>query len=625
MPHVVVVPFGVPEDAEGLGLGLAALVHGFVRIGGDHIGLAQLLSKDATKAVEAFVPQAAWKELSANGPDPGPLDMVLTGSFESPETGRGSLSLLAFDPKTGEVRAKEEGGFGQDDAGSVVAQLLRVFCSKFDADLGHAEQIDELDWASLESVLRAERCIVPNPLRGGARDRFAALGHLERALSESPQARFPASRLAACAMEAAFSAPSPMLAQAAIRSVGRALMDAPLQVELLEAASAMELRFGNSIEAEARVLSALNVAPERGSLWALLCEARRSRSDKDGAKDAVRKGLARGIADPLLFTEDGILRLDDGDRIGAAARFREVLTRWPFFPSAWKNLAQIALREEDTLTAQSLVDAALAVRGPLHPDVLRQAVELSLRAEPPGVARSSRVLALSRALVAVAPQDPFACLVLSRALVETGDKDGAVQALSRVEDLAKGSPLAAEAQRGRFQLEEKASSEEVDAILRAAYNASESELSTLAARARRLSEQGSAWISAFALGVVYRRLAEWPRAEEALELALERAPGCPPVHIELVTVYIGMGNGARALEHAEKAMKLAGENAKTLAVMAAALLSCGKKDDAQATIDRAIALEPQNAENQALSEKIRTVPPPAPVRPSFLSWLTRRK
>lgn len=73
MPRVVVVPFGVPEEAEGLGIGLAALVHGFVRVGGDHVGLAQLLSKDSTKAVEAFVPPAAWKELSANGPDPGPL------------------------------------------------------------------------------------------------------------------------------------------------------------------------------------------------------------------------------------------------------------------------------------------------------------------------------------------------------------------------------------------------------------------------------------------------------------------------------------------------------------------------------------------------------------------------
>ncbi len=624
MPQVVVVPFGVPEEAEGLGIGLAALVHGFVRVAGDHVGLAQLLSKDSTRAVEAFVPPAAWKDLSANGPDPGLLDLVLTGAFEPPDTGRGSLSLLAFDPKTGDVRAKEEAGFGQDDAGSAVAALLRVFCNRIDADVGPLEQIDELDWAALESVLRAERCIIPNPLKGGAKDRFAALGHLERALSESPAARFPASRLAACAMEAAFTAPSATLAQAAIRSVTRALADAPQQVELLEAAAAMELRFGNSIEAEARLLAALTLAPQRGSLWALLCEARRSRSDRDGALDAVRRGLAKNIQDPLLFTEDGLLRLDAGDRIGAAARFREVLARWPFFPSAWKNLAQIALREEDFVTAQSLVDGALAARGPLHPDVLRQAIELSLRAEPPGVARASRVLSLSRTLVALAPQDPFASLVLSRALMETGNREGAVQALVRIEDLAKGSPLAAEAQRGRFQLEDKQSADEVDGILRAAGSASESELASLAARARRLSESSATWVAAFALGVVHRRQKQWARAERALDEALRRSPGCPPVLVELVAVCVGKGDGDRAVGHATQAIKLAGENAKTLSVMAAALLCAGRKEDAEATIDRALALEPANPENQALSEKIRIAPPPPSRRPSILSWLTRR-
>ena len=624
MPHVVVVPFGVPEEAEGLGIGLAALVHGFVRFGGDHVGLAQLLSRDATRAVEAFVPPAAWKELSANGPDPGPLDLVLTGSFEPPETGRGSLQLLAFEPKSGEIHAREDAGFGQDDAGSVVAALLRVFCNKIDADLGAAEQIDELDWAALESVLRAERCVVPNPLKAGAKDRFAALGHLERALSESPTSRFAASRLAACAMEAAFTAPSATLAQAAIRSVTRALVDAPRQVELLEASAAMELRFGNSIEAEARVLSALEVAPDRGSLWALLCEARRSRGDRIGAHEAVRRGLAHKIQDPLLFTEDGLLRMDDGDRVGAAARFREVLARWPFFPSAWKNLAQIALREEDVITSQSLVDAALSARGPLHPDVLRQAIELSLRAEPPGVARAARVLVLARSLVALAPQDPFAGLVLSRALSETGDKAGAVQALVRIEDLAKGSPLAAEAQRGRFQLEDRQSADEVEAILRAAGSASASDLSSLSARARRLSEASPTWVSAFALGVVHKQQQQWARAEEALNEALRRSPGCPPVLVELVAVCVGQGAGDRAIDHATSAIKLAGENAKTLSVMAAALLCAGRQDDAEKTIDRALALEPANPENQALSEKIRTSPPPASRRGSFMSWLTRR-
>jgi hypothetical protein len=41
-PHAVVIPFGVPTEGRGLGLGLAALLHGFVQIDGRSVALAQL-------------------------------------------------------------------------------------------------------------------------------------------------------------------------------------------------------------------------------------------------------------------------------------------------------------------------------------------------------------------------------------------------------------------------------------------------------------------------------------------------------------------------------------------------------------------------------------------------------
>jgi tetratricopeptide (TPR) repeat protein len=594
MAHVVVVPFGVPEDGAGLGIGLAALVHGFVRMRGEHVALAQLLSKDGAKTVEAFVPPAAWKEIAQNGtdaPETQRLDVVVTGSFEPPSIGRGALELLAFDPKTGIARAREEAAFGTDDAGTVLAQALSSFCEKLDADASAVESLRDLPWASLESVLYAERCFAPNPLKNGARDPFAALGHLERAISDAPEARFPAARLAMCAMEAAFSAQSPLLRDAALRSVVRALSDAPAHVELLEAASAMELRFASAISAEARILTALEIAPNRGSLWALLCESRRTRNDHSGALEAIRSGMARGIEDPLLFTEEAVLHVDAGNNIEAIARFKDVLRRWPFFPSAFKNLAQMALRENDAVTAQSLVDAALTARMQLHPDVLRHGIELALRSESPGIARASRVLTLARSLTQMVPQDAWARLVLSRALVETGDKAGAVTALAAVEALAPDTIMAAEAQRGRFQLEGEHASLAVEAILRAAHGANADELESLAARARKLVLEHDAWICAFALGVVERRRERWDAARDAFEEAVRRAPGCAPAHVELAT----------------------------------ALLSLGRNGEAEAAISRALALDPNNVNHRALSEKIRSTPPPPPSRASsWLSWLKKK-
>ena len=320
-----------------------------------------------------------------------------------------------------------------------------------------------------------------------------------------------------------------MLAQAAMRSVTRALVDAPRQIDLVEAVGALMLRFGNSIDAEARILAGLDIAPDRGTLWALLCEARRARNDLSGARAAVQTGIDQGIKDPLLFTEDGLLHLEGGDRVAAAARFREVLARWPFFPSAWKHLAQIALADGDSLTSQWLVDGALAAQRPLHPDVLRQAIELALRAESPGVARAARILSLARALVLVVPpQDAAATLVLARALIESGNEKEAIAALMRVESAAKGSPLAAEVQRDRFQIEEKPIAEEVQSIFRASREANDEELNTLAARARRISESSSAWVTAFTLGVVLHRQKKLEQSEEALNEAIARSGGmCP--------------------------------------------------------------------------------------------------
>src|SRR3954465_952995 len=90
-PHAVVIPFGVPVEARGLGLGLAALLHGFAQIEGHSVALAQLFGRRegdpdsaAPAPVEAFVPPNAWRDLAGNGNAPSDVTVVLTGTFEPP-------------------------------------------------------------------------------------------------------------------------------------------------------------------------------------------------------------------------------------------------------------------------------------------------------------------------------------------------------------------------------------------------------------------------------------------------------------------------------------------------------------------------------------------------------------
>src|SRR5208282_2071053 len=116
-PRAVVIPFGVPADGRGLGLGLAALVHSFTHIDGQSVALAHLLAKSGNEScsaslgsamgpVEAFVPPQAWRDLAGAGNPPSDVLVVVTGAFEPPSSGKGMIQLLAFDARDGSTRAK---------------------------------------------------------------------------------------------------------------------------------------------------------------------------------------------------------------------------------------------------------------------------------------------------------------------------------------------------------------------------------------------------------------------------------------------------------------------------------------------------------------------------------------
>ena len=651
-PRAVVIPFGVPDDGRGLGLGLAALVHSFAQIDGESVALAQLLSsrpspgratarssrtsrpprardddedddgdddsdeddgesldtRTETGPVEAFVPPRAWKDLPGSSTEPTGVSFVVTGAFEPPTDGRGLIQLLVFEAKDGRTRAKVEAQVDGENAGRALLAALDELWAQLDtstSQLGTVRDIGDLSWEALESVLRAERCALHDPMRGGPHDRLAAMVHLGRAIGDAPDARFPASRLASLALEVATVMPADRkLAEAALRALERATTDAPANADLIEAIAALTLRVGKGEDAERRALEALMIDPERPRLYALLSEARRARGDLPGALLAIEDGLLRGTDDPLLNTERGIVLAERGNHEEAERAWRMVLDDRPLYPPAFTNLASLVMERQDALAAARLVDDALS-RCPAHPDVLKRAIQLSLAAEPEGIARAARVGKLAHALVERVPNDAWATLVLARALAQTGDKLAAVRRLGHVEELAPASSLAAEAQRARFALEDPQASLEIDAVLRAAYQAPAEDLDTIASRARKLAVTHTAWAAHFAVGIAERRLERWDAARDAFGEAIRVSPGCTPAHMEVVAAHVALEDPISALEHARRACELDGDTARTLAVLATALLAAGKRDEALDAIDRSLALDATDEANRALAARIR--------------------
>jgi tetratricopeptide (TPR) repeat protein len=626
-PRAVVIPFGVPDDGRGLGLGLAALVHSFAQIDGESVALAQLLARkqpsqddedggsddDAPEAdeksepspVEAFVPPHAWRDLTGSSAAPPGVSFVVTGAFEPPIDGRGLIQLLAFDTKDGRTRAKVEAAVDGESAGRTLIAAFEEIFTQLGGELGTVREIDDLSWEALESVLRAERCALHDPLRGGPHDRLAAMAHLGRAIGDAPESRFPATRLAALALDVAVGGHvDTKLTEAAFRALVRATEDAPRNADLVEALAALSLRLGDADSAEERALSALEIEPDRPRIYALLSEARRSRGDLDGALAAIEDGLLHGADDPLLNTERGIVLAERSNLEQAERAWRMVLDLRPLYPPAYTNLASIVMERKDVVAATQLVDDALR-HGAAHPDVLRRAIQLSLAAEPEGVARASRVATLAKVLVERVPNDAWARLVLARALALTGDKASAVRRLSEVEQLAEATSFAAEAQRGRLALEDPQVSLEIDSVLRAAYQVDALDLERIAARARSLATMHNAWHAWFAVGIAERRRERWRAARDAFAEAIRVSPGCTPAHMEIVAAHVALGDPEPALVHAQRACELEGESARTLAVLATALLAAGKRESATSAIDRALELDATDEANRALAERIR--------------------
>jgi tetratricopeptide (TPR) repeat protein len=637
-PRAIVIPFGVPSDGQGLGLGLAALVHAVVQVDGSGVGIAQLhaaaLAEGPPSAprgpVEAFVPPSAWQEIAGRGDAPPMADVIITGSFDPPVSGTGMIQILAFDARSGQTRARVDTPMDDDRAGAAVLAAIERLGSHLGGQVGGVEGLGELRWEPLESVLRAERCVLHDPQRGGPHDRLAAMAHLGRAIGDAPSAAYPIARLATIALEAASGPPplDPRLLSAAVRALERASTDAPDNVGLMEALGALHLRSGRAREAERVASEAIALGPDRAMPYALLSQSLRAQGNLDGALSALMAGPSANREEPSFAVERGMVYTERGDFVAAAAEWRRALARDPVHPVAFAGLADVALRLNDAVVAQSLVDAALAASR-VHVDVLRRAVHLALATEDAGIARASRISRLCARILEAAPGDAAACLAWAQALLALGEVADARTRLAQVERSAPSSAAAAEAQMVRLSIDDPRTEAEVKSVLRAAYSAQGSAMADVAARARKLGTMHGAWPAWLAAGVADRHRGKLSAAREAVTLALEIAPGATPAHIEMVGLLIALGEPGQAVTHAERTIALEGSSPRALKILAKALLAAGRREAGLDAATRALALQPGDEEVRAVLTALRHPPETEPtlgfrVRDALARWTKRR-
>jgi tetratricopeptide (TPR) repeat protein len=635
--RVVVIPFGVPESQKGLGLGLAALVHGFVRMSGTSVGLAQLHAQKAEgdeagppAPVEAFVPPQAWSDMCARSEVPDEVDVVLTGAFEPPDEGEGTLRILAFESRSGKTHTVLEASLDDDRAGAGVVDALERLGASFGGDVGPARDLADLPWEALESVLRAERCALFDPARGGPHDVLAAMTHLERAVAGAPGSAFPARRLAALALDVGVSESNGLpMGELALRTLDRAIADAPEQLELVEAKAALLLRLGRAEEAERKAMEAIETRTDRPRLYAVLSEARRRLGRLAEALGAARAGIAAAGPGPLLLTELGIVLAEQGANVEAQAAWGGALEADGRWAPAFSNLGTLAMRMSDAVLAQKLVDHALALREAAPPEMVRRAIEIAMAGEPEGIPRATRVATLARTLLELVPEDPWPHVVLARALASMGEKEAAMARLREVEAIAPHTPAAAEAVMGRLVLSDIDAAREIEACARAAHSAEGADLDEVAARARRLALVHGVWAASLAEAVAARRLGDLERAREAARRAREHGGrGSPAVLEESVRAHVALADGAGALELARALRDAEGPSPRALRCTALALRAAGQLDAARDVARRGLAATPEDADLASLVAELETppkAPPPAEKKPvGVLSWLRDR-
>jgi predicted Zn-dependent protease len=602
--QAIVVPFGTAE--AGLGLGLASLLHAFLRRGRAPVGFAQLRGEAKGTApaplLEALVEPTSWVAMAQRSPDrPSGIEDVITGSIGAPDSGSDDdesahVTVRVFSERDARVLAHITREFDEGNAGSVLVAVLREALEPQGYVLGPVSDLASLSWDGLASVLRAEKAALIDATPHGPGDPVSAMMHLARAVSDDPQNSYAARRLAGFAhayAEAHRFAKTET--DNVLRTLEGAVKDAPGQLELTEALALVHGHGGDPKRAATLADEILDKSPNRPMARLVRSMVARRESRFDEAITLVEEGLKHHPDDPMLRTELGTAWAESGQLVRAEREWQRVLERHPSHPTAFANLAGLAMHRNDPILAEKLVDGALASES--QAEVLRGAVDLALAFEPDGTARIARLGTLLERLVSVAPDDPWARLQLAKVRVQLGDVDAAVRQLRDIERSAPHTHYGAEARLARFRLEDATAAMELESALRAAFGSVVSDLDGIAARGRRLSTSHEVWLADAICAEALRRKGDRRGARAALDLGLSRAPGSALLAMLGVVLFLDNADLPEALRRARELSRQLGDDALvhgTLALLAAAE---GDKDTALVACDR--------AEKRGMDEELR--------------------
>ncbi len=599
----IVVPFGTAE--AGLGLGLASLLHAFLRLGAAPVGFAQLRgeAKGLTPAplLEALVEPTSWVAMVQRAPDrPVGIEHVITGELGSPDSeddDASHLTVRVFSERDARVIASVTREFDEENAGSMLVDALRAALEPQGYVLGPVADLASLSWEGLASVLRAEKSALIDSTPHGPGDPVSAMMHLARAVSDAPNNAYAARRLAAFAhayAEAHRFAKTET--DNVLRTLEGAVKDSPGQVELAEALALVHGHGGDTARAAALATEILQKDPNRVMARLVRSMVARRESRFDDAIALVEEGLKHHPDDPMLRTELGTAWAESGQFVRAEREWLRVLDRHAVHPTAFANLAGLAMHRNDPILAERLVDAALQSEGPA--EVQRGAIDLALAFEPEGTARNARLATMLQRLVSLSPDDPWARLQLAKVRVQLNDIDAAIRQLRDIERSAPHTHYGAEARLARFRLEDATAAMELESALRAAFGSVASDLDGIVARGRRLSSAHEIWLADAITVEALRRKGDRRGARTALDLGLSRAPGSALLSMLGVVLFLDNGDLPEALRRARDLSRQLGDDAivhGTLALLAAAE---GDKDTALVACDR--------AEKMGLDEELRS-------------------
>ncbi|WP_448662042.1 sulfotransferase [Sphingomonas sp. CJ20] len=168
------------------------------------------------------------------------------------------------------------------------------------------------------------------------------LGHPDEALAAARRAIDTNPRLSDAYINAAAVEVARDRYEDALRWVDALLVSTPLHVGALGVRATVLRRLGRLDEALADARRAVTAAPDNGEAQNILGEVLQAQDKVDEALAAFdRAAQSIGLAPEKALVNRGILHMEQGDKAGAEAVFRDVLARFPRSASAWFNLADL--------------------------------------------------------------------------------------------------------------------------------------------------------------------------------------------------------------------------------------------------------------------------------------------